>query len=185
MSRKEKYPGLYAGCKAAGVPYVTIYLRVKSGMSVEDALAMPIGKQGRKRGIEPVALAPRKPSRVYRGRVATEFPVPPAVKRWREQLVEDFMKRGSIDNGIVEKLRIWAKDQRHAKASGNDRATDTPTRQERSAERAGGGRSAFAEVGHPPQGDRDADEERRGTHEDGSGWPSDRSSVEALRSPGA
>jgi hypothetical protein len=40
MSRHfEKYPGLYAGAKAAGIVYATALQRVKNGMTVEQALA--------------------------------------------------------------------------------------------------------------------------------------------------
>lgn len=48
----QKYPGLYAGCKAAGVGYAVIYARVRKGMSVEAALAMPVAKCGRPRGVK-------------------------------------------------------------------------------------------------------------------------------------
>lgn len=48
----EKYPGLYAGCKRLGVGYQVMYQRVRGGMTVEAALAIPVAKCGRKPGVK-------------------------------------------------------------------------------------------------------------------------------------
>lgn len=44
----EKYPGLYAGAKAAGINYMTALQRVHRGSTVEQALSTPVNKCGRK-----------------------------------------------------------------------------------------------------------------------------------------
>jgi hypothetical protein len=41
-NHKEKYPGLYAGAKAANIGYMTALGRVRRGMTVEEALAKPV-----------------------------------------------------------------------------------------------------------------------------------------------
>jgi len=55
----EKYPGLYAACKRTRVKYFTALKRVRDGMSVADALAMPVRRYGRLHPI-PLTLAQRE-----------------------------------------------------------------------------------------------------------------------------
>jgi hypothetical protein len=141
----EKYPGLYSGAKAAGINYMTALQRVRGGMTVEQALAIPAGTRKRKswktqisltereakylsawtnksrlpiweRPAEWVATPPKPPKLLRPTRIVTLNDAAPAhIQRIRAALCDGFVKTGDLDEGLLAQLKGYAHECRTAK----------------------------------------------------------------------
>lgn len=143
MSKKhiEKYPGLYAGCKAAGINYVNAYIRVRRGVSVADAIAAVVAFNARRnarreRKLSPAPTpptAPRlfawerpewnakaraevhqrpvKPSMRHIRRIA-EDTAPAHIQRVRTAYCDEFIRTGVLNPELGAKLREYATQAR-------------------------------------------------------------------------
>ncbi len=128
----EKYPGLYEGAKAVGMQYVTALARVRKGMSVADALAMPVRRYGR---IRPIPLTLRETMytarfmdkihrqvaealspRVIRKRYIMQAndTSPAHIRRLRAAYCDHFIKFGTLDEGMSKQLKDYAHECRTA-----------------------------------------------------------------------
>ena len=122
MSKPEKYPGLYAGAKAARMNYVTAYQRVKGGMTVEQALSTPVkirrGGGGRKaHTLQERLAAAQHRAAVRRKRYSKRLvpdSAPPRIRALRAEYCMKFM-RGEADQKVLAKLQEYANECRTAK----------------------------------------------------------------------
>ena len=124
MSRPQKYPGLYAGAKAAGMSYVTALQRVaKQGMTVEQALSTPVGMRTGRKPHSPQqrrATAQLRASikRERRAACRTERHLPDHAPKYiqlaRAEYCMKFM-RGEIDQKILTMLKDYANECRTTK----------------------------------------------------------------------
>lgn len=138
----EKYPGLYARCKAGRVGYQVMYLRCRSGMTVDEALAMPVARCGRKPKIprsDPV-LVPRfiwdrsewnakavterkavvrRPKKVrvrkqHIRRIIESDTTPAYLRKIRAEFCNEFIKTGNLNSTLMAKLKGYADEVRRS-----------------------------------------------------------------------
>lgn len=149
---KQKYPGLYERCKRARVGYQVMYMRCRAGMTVDEALALPVARPGRKPKIprplpEPVrtflwerpewtAKAPAIRRRRYTPRA--DDTSPDRIRRLRAAYCDKFIKTGVLDDGMAAQLRTYADEQRAA-IKHSRRVPDEPVSQRYSGRSAGAG----------------------------------------------
>lgn len=139
----QKYPGLFAGAKAAGIRYETALMRVRHGWSIERAISTPVGKQGRTKeqqaatmaawtlpvaappwerpgyaSVIPKAVIRRQAHEVRKARGRYSPPVndtsPPHIQKLRAAYCAQFIKFGTLDESIATKLREYAYECRSA-----------------------------------------------------------------------
>jgi hypothetical protein len=134
----EKYPGLYEGCKAAGISYATGYARVKRhGMSIADAIATPLKYVHGRR------LA-RKRRESY-----IQFPdtSPSHIRGIRAALCDEFVKTGNLNPEFLAKLKDYANEYRSAKS--NSKRVQTEHASSRSNQSSGDVQNDSGGIGMP------------------------------------
>jgi hypothetical protein len=124
----QKFPGLYAGAKAAGISYTTAFLRVtKLGWSVERAISEPPRKKTSTRTLEDrrayyaatrEAREAKRQTRIAKRRNAhrvADDTSPPHIRVLRATLCNEFIKTGNINEAICAQLKDYANEHRSVK----------------------------------------------------------------------
>jgi hypothetical protein len=112
MSKIQKYIGLYAAAKAAGVHYVTARQRVLKGMSVEEACSKPVRKM-------------RTDGRTNFRTTADNAPA--RIQKLRAEYCDKFVATGVLDEVLCTKLADYAKEVSNAKRTPSEHLVGVST----------------------------------------------------------